>query len=304
VIQRHERFREDIVSDPRIQPSGARPASDGPSSSLDFGLTAVGGTDVRDIEMNRLESGPSATNPDVLRITGSVPGTATRQPDGSWAFVPDPTTLPPGSPFGPTGLARPVTSVAGKSFFHTPGGLLVGAMATLATVAIVGVAINSGPTDREPTRGTLPVAATAMPILRTPNATSGETPLQTTGVSGAAEANAIVTEIVRGCLSEVDQADLGLVFEAVPGADLDRVYQAVPDHPDHLFMVDRLVDAEVFTVTVTATGSSDHRGAKGQWAVDITSGGVVPLLPLSMDGSPAMWSILISHGCGTIQKMM
>lgn len=172
-------------------------------------------------------------------------------------------------------------------------------MATLATLAIVGVAIVSSGGNNGWMTGT------ALPAITSDAETPTETPFPAKSIdsTGAAEANRIVTGIVKGCLSEPWLSDMGLIFEAVPGANLDRVYQAVPGHPDPLFIPDRVAASDFFTVTITATGSRNH-GAKGQWAVDIKTGGVVPLGPVNSDGSPALYFFLLGGGCGTIQEMM
>lgn len=280
------------------------PADGGSASTIDMTLTPAASTDVRNIDMSRLNAGPTATNPNVMRVGGSTPGTATRQPDGSWTFAPDPPVPPPTSPLGPTGWTPAVASVARTSLFHGPGGLLA-TLATLGTIAIVGVALIGGPADGESAGDTPPAAATAGPLAATPGATLDEEPVASdpSTSTGAAEANRIVIEIVRSCLVEPDATEMGLVFEAVPGVELASIYQAAPGHPDYLFIPERVAESDVYTVTITAT-SGRHDGAKGRWAVDIRTRGVVPIAPMSIDGATPMWGLLASHGCGTIQEML
>jgi hypothetical protein len=172
-------------------------------------------------------------------------------------------------------------------------------LATLATVAIVGVGLNMTSGRDNPGAvppgyaASAPMTPTTDPELATPTVLID---------NGAARANQIVTDTLKGCLSQVDQDEFELVFEAVPGVDLLRIY-ALPNSPDHLFIPESAVASDLYTVTITATGSRNH-GAKGRWGVDIGTGGIVPLMPFSIaDGAPALYGILVSRGCGTIQEM-
>lgn len=258
-----------------------------------WALTPRAKPDVRDIDMNQLPSGPSSASnpsspfPDVIHTQDGR--TMVRQPDGSYAFTPN---QPP-----PPWMQPAATT---KSSLLGGHGLMV-TLATLATVAIVGVGLNM--TSGRDNPGAVRPAYTAS-ASRTPPAGPGLASPTVLIDSGAARANQIVADTLRGCLSQVDQDQFGLVLEAVPGVDLDRVYQALPDNPDHLFIPDRAVASDLYTVTITATGSRNH-GAKGRWGVDISTGGIVPLMPLAVaDGGPALYGILLGRGCGTIQKMM
>jgi hypothetical protein len=251
--------------------------------------------DVRDIDMNQLPSGsssasnPSSPFPDVIHTQDGR--TMVRQPDGSYAFTPN-QPLPPW--MQPAATATTKTSLLGGH------GLMV-TLATLATVAIVGVGLNM--TSGRDNPGAVPPAY-ATSASMTPTTDPGLATPTIVIDSGAARANQIVTATLKGCLSQVDQDQFELVLEAVPGVDLDRVYQALPNNPDHLFLPDRAVASDLYTVTITATGSRNH-GAKGRWGVDISTGGIVPLMPFTIaDGAPALYGILLGRGCGSIQEMM
>ena len=266
-------------------------------------LTPRAKPDVRDIDMNQLPSGPSIASspsspfPDVIYTQDGR--TMVRQPDGSYAFTPNqppPPWAQPNQP--PPPWMQPAATT--KSSLLGGHGLMV-TLATLATVAIVGVGLNM--TSGHDNAGAVPPAYTAS-ASRTPPAGPGLASPTVLIDSGAARANQIVTDTLKGCLSQVDQDQFELVLEAVPGVDLARVYQALPDNPDHLFIPDSAAASDLYTVTITATGSRNH-GAKGRWGVDISTGGIVPLMPFTIaDGAPALYGILLGRGCGTIQEMM
>jgi hypothetical protein len=268
-------------------------------------MTPTAKPDVRDIDMNQLPSGPSSASnppspfPDVIYTRDGR--TMVRQPDGSYAFTPDqpaPPWMQPNQP--PPPWMQPAAAATTKSSLLGGHGLMV-ALATLATVAIVGVGLNMTSGHDNPS-AVPPAYATRASM--TPTTHPG---LATSTVlidSGAARANQIVAATLKGCLSQVDQDQFELVLEAVPGVDLDRVYQALPNNPDHLFIPDSADASDLYTVTITATGSRNH-GAKGRWGVDISTGGIVPLMPFTIaDGAPALYGILLGRGCGTIQEMM
>jgi hypothetical protein len=248
--------------------------------------------DTRDINMNRLEpnpanpANPASPFPDVLKTSDGR--TLIRQPDGSYAFTADP---PPPAGLQPAATPAATSPLAGHGFMAI--------LATLATVAIIAVGVNMASggdkTGEAPPAYTAPASTTLTTIPESPSPT-------VLIDTGSARANQIVTDIVKGCLSS--NANMELKFEAVPGVDLEQVFQAIPDHPDPVFDVGTVMAADLFTVTITSLGPN-NLGAKGRWAVDIKSGGVVPLHPITgSSGGWNMYNVLMGRGCGTIQEML
>lgn len=279
------------MSEPRL-PIDSIPLDDGAASTIDITLTPIDG-DARNINMNRLQSNPPAQDPGVIHLTGPNKGTVIRQPDGSWTYVPELQSVTP--PQTQTEWSQPVTKVAGNSPLAGHG--LMATLATLATVAIVGVAIVSGggKTGWAPLSSTAPASTTLTTIPESPSST-------VLIDSGAARANQIVTDIVKGCLSS--NANMELTFEAAPGVDLAQIYEINPGRPDPLFDIETIQAANLYTVTITSLGPN-NLGSKGRWAVDIASGGVVPLRPITgSSGGWDMYTVLMGRGCTTVENML
>ena len=256
--------------------------------------------DIRDINMNRLPSGPaSAQNPvspfpDVIYTTDGR--TMLRQPDGSYALAPNqpPPPWAQAQPGQPAPWMQPAATTAKSPLLAGHG--LMATLATLATVAIVGVGISmsSGPSDP----GVIPPAYTSRPsVALATNPPSAASPTIRID-SGAARANQIVVTILKGCLSRLDE--FGLVFEATPGADLENIFQ-VSGTPDKLFIPDTIAPSDLYTVTITATGSRNH-GATSRWAVDISTGGVVPLWGPA-DANHPLYQAFFGNGCHYTTEM-
>jgi hypothetical protein len=233
--------------------------------------------------MDELESNPVASNPSPFpNVFQSRDGrTWVRQPDGSYASGPTP---PP-----PPAWLQPVATTAHTSLFAGNG--LLAILATLATVAIIAVTV-SRPSGGDDT-GAVP------PLLTTTSGQVTSTPLIDTG---AARANQIVTDIVKGCLSS--NANMELTFEAAPGIDLAQIYEINPGRPDPLFDIETIQASNLYTVTITSLGPN-NLGSKGRWAVDIASGGVVPLHPITgSSGGWDMYFVLMGRGCTTVENML
>ena len=248
-------------------------------------LVPSDGADTRRINMDEIASNPVDPSsppspfPNVVRARDG--STWIRQPDGSYAGVPTPPQ--------PPAWVQPVATTVRKSPFAGTGFLAI--LATLATVAIIAVTVSR--TSGGDNTGEVPPVLTTMPEPDT------STPLIDTG---AARANQIVTDIVKGCLSS--NANMELTFEAAPGVDLAQIYEINPGRPDPLFDIETIQASNLYTVTITSLGPN-NLGSKGRWAVDIASGGVVPLRPIT--GSKWGWdmyTVLMGRGCTTVENML
>ena len=266
------------------------------------------------------EPPPAPPNPNARRIEFPGQGTAIQQPDGRFLFEPTPgapfatviedlTSATPGTllnqtanfdandswifipapspPATPVPSPEPPASVA-----STPFRGLLPTLATLATVAIVGVGIatmGTGPGSQfdlgaasSPTvvdtalpGGTTPSVTTTGPAITvTPTPTdAATTPLDTTPLAttppstaavdtdGADRSIALVREIVERCYSDYSSANSvapdALTITAVAGNRYDATLQTLVTGPN-----------DYFTVTITAPGL----GASGEWVVNPDTG--------------------------------